>query len=244
MTFRGNRADHAQMPVRRGADLKNRARGLWSSDLSLSLLLALLIINILIIPMVQFVTWGRFLARSILSLLFISGLMATVVRRRTMMAAVVIILAALLIGYKDILRPTLALNLLNDSISLVFVTVVIFLILRQVNRTGPITSRRIQGSIAAYLLIGVLWAIAYDMVESIAPGSFRIVLSTGPRLPQLGYFSFTTLATLGLGDILPVSPLARSLVVLEALIGQLFPVILIARLVAMELEHRRLSSRE
>jgi Ion channel len=62
-----------------------------------------------------------------------------------------------------------------------------------------------------------------------------------PEVPkaQLGYFSFTTLTTLGFGDILPVSPLARSLAMLEGLVGQLFPVILIARLVAMELEYQR-----
>jgi hypothetical protein len=62
----------------------------------------------------------------------------------------------------------------------------------------------------------------------------------GTDLQQLGYLSFSTLTTLGLGDILPLSPLARSLVMLESLVGQLFPVILIARLVAMEIEYHRI----
>jgi voltage-gated potassium channel Kch len=77
-------------------------------------------------------------------------------------------------------------------------------------------------------------------VELLIPGSFRIVSQRGNvTLPQLGYFSFTTLATLGLGDVLPLSPLARALVVLEALVGQLFPVILIARLVTLEIQYQR-----
>jgi len=62
-------------------------------------------------------------------------------------------------------------------------------------------------------------------------------------LPQLAYFSFTTLTTLGFGDIVPLNPLARSLVVLEALVGQLFPVILIARLVTMEIDYHQRTRR-
>jgi hypothetical protein len=88
--------------------------------------------------------------------------------------------------------------------------------------------------------MGLLWAFAYDTVELLQPGSFSLkTQSSGGALPQLGYLSFTTLTTLGFGDILPVSPLARSLAVLEGLLGQLFPVILIARLVAMEIEYQR-----
>src|SRR5262249_31801242 len=98
--------------------------------------------------------------------------------------------------------------------------------------------RRVQGSVAVYLLLGLFWAVSYQLVELLQPGSFSIgARKSGIDLQQLGYFSFTTLTTLGLGDILPVSPLARSLVALEALVGQLFPVILIARLVTMETEY-------
>jgi hypothetical protein len=87
-----------------------------------------------------------------------------------------------------------------------------------------------------------LWAVSYEIVELLNPGSFSIAAQRGEAsLPQFGYFSFTTLATLGLGDILPISPLARSLVVLEALVGQLFPVILIARLASLEIQSQRKS---
>jgi hypothetical protein len=88
--------------------------------------------------------------------------------------------------------------------------------------------------------MGLLWAFAYEVVELLQPGSFSLkTQSSGDTLSQLAYFSFTTLTTLGFGDILPVNPLARSLTVLEGLVGQLFPLILIARLVAMEIEYQR-----
>jgi len=90
-----------------------------------------------------------------------------------------------------------------------------------------------------YLLLGLLWAVWYDSIEVLQPGSFGVSAQKGEAsLPQLAYFSFTTLTTLGFGDIVPLRSLARSLVMLEALVGQLFPVILIARLVTLEIEHQ------
>jgi hypothetical protein len=86
------------------------------------------------------------------------------------------------------------------------------------------------------------------MVELLLPGSFSVFGKKGAAvfgkqgeaaLPQLAYFSFTTLTTLGLGEIVPLTPLARSFVMLEGLVGQLFPVILIARLVAMQIDYQQ-----
>jgi Ion channel len=94
--------------------------------------------------------------------------------------------------------------------------------------------------VAGYLLLGLLWGVWYEIIELLQPGSFAVASQKAQAgLPQLAYFSFTTLTTLGFGDIVPLSPLARSLVILEALVGQLFPVILIARLVTMEIDHQR-----
>ncbi|HEY2664890.1 MAG TPA: potassium channel family protein, partial [Candidatus Binataceae bacterium] len=135
--------------------------------------------------------------------------------------------------------PDPRLNIPNDLGSVLLVGTLLVLMLRQVLRRGPTTSRRVQGAVALYLLFGVAWGILYDLLEVLQPGSFRFSVGAGRiALPQLSYFSFTTLTTLGLGDILPINPLARSLVIMEALVGQLFPVILIARLVTMEITYR------
>jgi hypothetical protein len=203
-------------------------------------LLLLLVSDIFIVPIAEFATWGRLAGRAILSLIIISGLIATVRDRRLILLAIVLSVVSLFLGWEDIERPKRYLHLFNNLYSWVFIACLIVLILRQVFRAGPITPRRVQGSIAVYLLLGLLWAVSYEIVELLNPGSFRIASQRGgATLPQLGYFSFTTLATLGLGDVIPLSPLARALVVMEALVGQLFPVILIARLVTLEIEYQR-----
>jgi hypothetical protein len=85
----------------------------------------------------------------------------------------------------------------------------------------------------------LIWAFAYDLVILHAPQAFHadeLTVQHGPLTPTLIYFSFATLTTVGYRDITPIHPIARSLAMLEAFVGQLFPAILIARLVAMELQ--------
>ena len=233
---------NSEQGERRRARITRRAQGFWSSDWSLTVLLILLVGNIFIVPIAEFATWGRLAGRAILSLIIISGLIATVRDRRIILLAIALTVVSLFVGWEDVERPNLYLHLFNNLYSWVFIAFLILLILRQVFREGPITSRQVQGSIAVYMLLGLLWAASYEIVELLIPGSFSLAAQRGgATLPQLGYFSFTTLATLGLGDILPVSPLAGALVVLEALVGQLFPVILIARLVSLEIQSQRKS---
>jgi Ion channel len=213
--------------------------GFWSTDRSLTLLLVLLIGNIFLVPLARFATWGRLTGRGVLSLIIISGIITTIKDRRLIALGVIFAVGSLFMGLEDVEHPDFYLHLINDFYSLIFIGFLAIVILRQAFRPGAITSRRIQGSVAVYLLLGLLWAVAYEIVEILAPGSFSVNARHGATLPQLGYFSFTTLTTLGFGDILPISPAARALVVLEALVGQLFPAILIARLVALEIEYHR-----
>jgi hypothetical protein len=224
---------------RRRATLGQRTARFWATDSNLTVLLLLLVANIFLVPAGQFATWGRLAGRVVLSLIIISGVIATVRSRPVILLASAVALGSLFLGWEDAARPNLYLHLFNNLDAFVFLGFFVVLILWQVLRAGPITPRRIQGAVAVYLLLGLLWAVLYEIVELLHPGSFSISAHRNADLPQLGYFSFTTLTTLGFGDILPLSPIARSLVVLEALVGQLFPVILIARLVAMEIEYQR-----
>lgn len=101
-----------------------------------------------------------------------------------------------------------------------------WLIIARVFRGGGITIYRIYGAIAVYLLLGILWGEFYILIYLFQPGSFYFNPSTQygePPISELIYFSFTTLTTLGVGDILPVHPIARSMTTLEALVGQLYP---------------------
>jgi hypothetical protein len=122
-----------------------------------------------------------------------------------------------------------------------FATVVI---LARVIQEERVTGDTILGGCCVYLLVGVFFSSTFSMVELLAPGSF---LSGGESLadvgegigrhPRLIYFSFVTLTTLGYGDVTPAQPTAEVLCALEAVIGQLFLAILIARLVGLHLHH-------
>lgn len=114
-------------------------------------------------------------------------------------------------------------------------------ILRQTFAAGPITFRRIEGAVAAYLLIGLVFACLYDLVHGLAPAAFLHHGEPARAGEQVGsylFFSFVTLTTTGYGDIVPVHPVARSLAILEALTGQLYLAILLARLVSLQITSR------
>lgn len=101
-------------------------------------------------------------------------------------------------------------------------------------RAEAVTTDNLFGGAAAYLLLGLLWSYLYALVQGFHPGAFAIGGAvTAATVPELLYFSFTVLTTTGMGDIVPVLPLARSLANLEEITGVLFVAIQIARLSGM-----------
>jgi hypothetical protein len=118
--------------------------------------------------------------------------------------------------------------------------VTIWVVARAVFGPGRITYHRVVGAILLYLTIGVVFVALYTLVGALAPGAFTTI-SIHDRVslpPDLVYFSFATLTTVGYGDIVPVHPFARSLSNLEGILGQLYPATLLARLVSLEVGSR------
>jgi hypothetical protein len=105
---------------------------------------------------------------------------------------------------------------------------------------GKITYHRVMGAVLLYLTIAVIFVPLYAFVGSLIPKAFSgISMQDTPALASnLIYFSFVTLTTTGYGDVFPVHPIARSLCNVEAIIGQLYPATLLARLVTLEMAHR------
>jgi Ion channel len=104
--------------------------------------------------------------------------------------------------------------------------------------TGPIDKERLFASLSLYLLFGLIFAMIFAVIEEFLPGSFHYPDTLSPDtvtrpLSQLFYFSFVTLATLGYGDIVPVSGPAKGMAILEAVIGQMYLVVVVARLVTL-----------
>jgi voltage-gated potassium channel Kch len=108
--------------------------------------------------------------------------------------------------------------------------------MREALRSGTVGAERLYAAACVYLLAGLAFAMAYRVLALFDPGS--VVVVTAPEQPidfaTAIYFSFVTLATLGYGDVVPVSPVARSLAIVESVGAQLFVAILIARLVGLQ----------
>jgi hypothetical protein len=118
---------------------------------------------------------------------------------------------------------------------------VIYLLGHAVLAPGEITRHRVIGAVALYLGLGMAFAGAYRLASELVLGSLTNVPSGSEQFQGYSstlYFSFVTLTSVGYGDIVPVQPFVRALCNLEAIIGQLFPATLLARLVTLELERR------
>jgi hypothetical protein len=101
---------------------------------------------------------------------------------------------------------------------------------------GRITAHRVRGAIALYLAIAIIFAWLYRLITAVVPAAFsglKFAAGQHGALSPFLYYSLTSLTTLGLGDITPVNAFARSLTVLEALLGQLFPAVILARILTL-----------
>ena len=220
-------------------------RRFWSTDRSLSLLLASLVLVIFVIQPLQVAgVGGRLLIAVFFSFMLISGVGA--VAKNALTTAVVggLVVTSLAVRWLRLWLGGESLLISETLVSSLFCAILAVVVLAQVFREGPVTWYRIQGAVAFYLLLGLAWAGAYELVELRLPNAFvpqssATMNQNDDPTTRFVYFSFVTLTTVGYGDVTAVHPFARSLVTLEALIGQLFPAILLARLVSMELYHRQ-----
>lgn len=128
--------------------------------------------------------------------------------------------------------------LLIQIVYILYLGVAAYLILRDILLSQQVTVDTIRGGICVYLLIGFVWALLYGITASLDSGAFSQPIIEVESYGRAVYFSFTTLTTLGYGDIIPVSPLAKMLTNLEAIIGQLYPAILMAILVGGYMSQR------
>jgi hypothetical protein len=143
-------------------------------------------------------------------------------------------------------RPSVLNDWLGHSGTILGFTTLSWVVGRAVFAGGRVNVHRVQGAIVLYLNIAMIFTSAYRLVLELSPGAFNGVPPDLGLLPSeqgvfatMQYFSFTTLTSTGFGDIVPVHPMARSLANLEAIIGQLYPATLLARVVTLEMEFRR-----
>jgi hypothetical protein len=204
------------------------------------------------IPLTANYPYARILL-DICRLIFATVCIAALTRHRLLQCTLLLVLALFVAGPAVVGRVLPHLGIVSGDLqhgliemaAFVFNAAVTALIARHVFGPGKVNAHRIQGAVLIYLNIAALFAIAFGAILSHWPGA--ILLTTGAtmasgageRTAALTYFSFATITTTGYGDLVPVHPLARSLANLEAVIGQLFPATLLARIVALNIEHNR-----
>ncbi|HEX4638836.1 MAG TPA: ion channel [Chthoniobacterales bacterium] len=207
------------------------------------LLVSLLVIFI-VSPFVATYYYGPTILNLFGAAVLLSATYAVSRRRNFVFVSLSLSIFTIAITFWLAVTPTHWLVLLSHGSLVVLVTFFAVAILSYVLGTGKVTWDKIYGAVCAYLLLGFAWAFAYSVIEEVRPGAFKWLASSEPRdlvdrVMQLRYFSFVTLATVGYGDIVPQAPVARTLALLEAMLGQFYLVALIGRLVGLHIVHER-----
>jgi len=200
-------------------------------------LLIALTLLFLSFPFVEEVNGGDIIVSVLLSLVLISAVLAVASSGRTLVVAVLLMIPAIAGRWINHFRPDLVPPAVFLIAGLALVAFVVFNLMRFILRAPSVDAEVLCASISAYLMLGLLWTIAYWLVDQLTPGgAFSFNTNAGTRSMNgfTGfYFSFITLSTVGYGDITPVSRIARWLAAMEAMTGLLYVAVLIARLVSL-----------
>ena len=170
-----------------------------------------------------------------LSVILISGIYAVSQKKGVFIVALVLVLLTLVAEWSTYFVKIPSFPVVGNALGALFLAYTAAIILSYLFAEDEITSDVIMGAICVYFLIGLIWAFVFSTLEMLQPGSFQMPQGTGTDLSHFSYYSYVTLTTLGYGDITPISAPARSLALLEAIMGQLYIAILIARLVGIHI---------
>ena len=198
-------------------------------------LLLLLVASIFVVPVIvpEEGTVFRLFADVMLALILISGVLAIADHRKLAIALAGLAVLVIVIRLAEWFVPARELLPVHHVSTLCASVVLACAVGINVFTPGRSIVDRVFGAIVLYLLIGLIAAFAYSALYGINPGAFSKLPSGEGGIRDWLYFSFVTLTTLGYGDITPIGPTARAIAMLEALVGQLYPAIIIARFVSL-----------
>jgi len=164
----------------------------------------------------------------------IVGFRSSRLRIRTGSGFTVSVLVIVVLG---VLLDEAGLSYLHLFVLILFYLWATWLAAKQVLFAGPIDGNKIVGAICIYLLIGLIWSLLYLFLAQTIPGAFNGLEQAVwyENFADAAYYSFVTLTTLGYGDISPVTPVARFLVYMEAIVGVFYMAILVASLVGVRI---------
>ena len=200
-------------------------------------LLIALALFIFFAPFVEEIKGGDLIVSILLSLVLISAVFAVASRRSTLIIALLLAIPALVGRWINYFRPELVPPAVFLTAGIGLIAFVVANLLRFVLRAPSVNADVLCASISAYLMLGLMWTMAYWLVDQLTPGGAFSFNTNAGKQSMNGfnafYFSFITLSTVGYGDITPVSKVARMLAATEAMTGLLYVAVLISRLVSL-----------
>lgn len=197
------------------------------------LLLIALISAIFFLPFIDDLVYGRMIFSAIF--LFIIMGVSYGVRGFTSHVWILILLGFLGLFINFFALKMTGLAILSNTIISIFYIYVIAILCKDVFINKNVTLEILMGSICIYLLIAIMYATFYAILQKIDPSTFLLKENYHPVHTAFDfyYFSFVTIATVGFGDIVPHTHLAKSIVMLESITGIFYVAILVSRLVAL-----------
>jgi hypothetical protein len=123
-------------------------------------------------------------------------------------------------------------------LAVVFSAYATWKMLVQIVRSRRVTSDVLAGALATYIMAGLAFAVVYGVIANHRPDAFGTSTGAPASFPDLVYFSFVSLMTIGFGDVTPAGPVARACVLFEGLFGVVFTTVVMASLVAGYIRHR------
>ena len=187
-------------------------------------------------PLLGYFISIRFLIRIFFSFIFLSGIFAVSQKKHQPIIATLLAVPALILMWASYFVDIGGFEHLKNLCSMLFMFHMITLFLGHIFSQEKITREVIFGALVVYLLMGLMWTYGYSLLGHLQPGSF----SHPGTLAELdfesfNYFSFVTMTTLGYGDISPASPPARAMAMTQAITGQVYLAVLLARLVGINI---------
>ena len=217
----------------------------WQSQANLSLFLLLLILTAFVLPAVGFEKNSLpFYDRVAASVIAVVGTALAWGNRKLFLLTSLVVIVAIVFRWATWWKPTHTVGLWSASTGLAATIMITVVLLWQVLRSGPVTGMRVQGAIAAYLCLGFAWAHAYHIAELVDPGAFNTAGTDVSVAIHWINYSFGMLTTIGYAGIVPIDSVAHTLCSAEAVTGQLYLAVLVARLVSMHVSAKEHATHE
>lgn len=208
-------------------------------EMEFSFLLISLLLLLIVAPFFGGHHLGMLVLDGVLTIVLLSSMAAVSKDRRSLMIGLLLAIPALAARWLAYVAPGPVVEWGGMLCGMGFFAYTGIIILGHVLRQREVTRDLVAGALCVYLLLGLSWAFAFALLEFLHPGSFRMpTQEQGHGLFDMIYYSLVTLTTVGYGDITPVTPPARGLSTVEAVVGQFYLTVLVARLVGLRISQQ------